>query len=129
MKLEQDLSTRAEGCKRKAEVLARWSSFLYLFVIISSAAAAFVAVISISPEVVAVIAALPGIFTAGLSTFKPEAKSQWWWAKWSKLDELIGALRFGGKSDSDAWEEWNKFIRAHETKYPGWGTPPTGAIA
>lgn len=130
MKLEEDLSTRAESCKQKAEVLARWANVLYFSVVMSSATAAVAAAISVSPaEVVTVIAALPGIFTLGLTTFKPDAKSQWWWAKWSKLDELIGALRYDGKSDSDAYKEWNKFIRAHETKYPGWGTPPPGAIA
>jgi hypothetical protein len=129
MKLEEDLSTRAESCREKAEVLARRANLLYFCVVVSSVVATVVAAISVSPKVVAVIAALPGIFTLGLTTFKPDAKSQWWWAKWSKLDELIGALRYDGKSDSDAYKEWNKFIRAHETKYPGWGTPPPGAIA
>lgn len=129
MKLEEDLSARAEECRKKARRLALWANLLYFCVVLSSAAATIAAAFPVPGEAVAVIAALPGAFTIGITTFKPDAKSQWWWAKWSKLDEVIGSLRYESKSESDAHKEWNKFIRGHESKYPGWGTPPPGAIA
>jgi hypothetical protein len=130
MKLEDDFSTRATGCKQKAKVMARWANSLYFCAVLSSAAATIVAAADLFPkEVVAVIAAIPGIISLTLNTYKPDARSQWWWAKWHKFDQLIRDLRYGGKIEKDANKEWNEFIKAHETKYPGWGNPPSGTIA
>jgi hypothetical protein len=126
--LEAKLSGRKEECRKEAKNCARWANLLYFGVVLSSAAATIAAAVQAPRLAVAVIAALPGAFTLGITAFKPDAKSQWWWAKWSMLEGVTGSLRYEGKSESDAHKEWNAFIRGHESKHPGWGSPPPGAI-
>jgi hypothetical protein len=56
-----------------------------------------------------------------LTTFRPDARSQWWWAKYAKLDDLVQDMKYQKKSEADASEEFKKFLHVHEPKYPGFG--------
>jgi hypothetical protein len=129
MTLEEDLTAKEKGSRKVAKRLGFFANVMYALILLSSSTATILAALSLPDELVAVVAALPGVITVWLSTFKPDAKSQWWWSKWSKLDEVLGALRYQRKNEADVQEEWNSFIRNHENKYPGSGRPPIGEIA
>lgn len=75
------------------------------------------------------LAAIPGIVALALSTFKPDARAQWWSAKYGKLDDLVRAMEYEKMSESDASKELTQFLEKHEAKYPGLGSPPSGSAA
>lgn len=124
MSLIQDYKSRKDGCRKKAEFNGRVATSLYISAFIASAAATiFAAIGSLPKEVVMVVAAVPGIVALALSTFKPDARSQWWWAKYAMLDDLLQAMEYENKRDSEASKELREFLKIHEAKYPGFGTP------
>jgi hypothetical protein len=77
--------------------------------------------------ITAIAAAIPGIVALTLTTFKPEARSLWWWAKYRKLDELVSAIEGKEKSTEEAKKELKKLLDLHNERYPGLGTPPVSA--
>ena len=95
MKLIEDYESRMAGCKKKKITNERVANSLYIVSFIASAVATvFVAAGAGPKELVAVLAAIPAIVTLALSIFKPDGRSQWWAAKYGKLDDLVRAIKY-----------------------------------
>jgi hypothetical protein len=75
-------------------------------------------------EVNVVLAALPAAAVAITNTCKFEARSDWWWEKFHKLDGLRLALLNEGKPIKDVSQEMRDFLDKHQEKWPGFGKPP-----
>ena len=130
MGLVEEYKSRMTGCEERRRVNDRVAKALYAVALLASGAAAIAAAVgSVAKEVVAVLAAIPGVITLALSTFRPDARAQWWNAKYGKLDDLVLAMRFENKGEADASQEFRKFLEIHEPKYPGVGNPPSGSAA
>lgn len=130
MKLIEDYESRMAGCKKKKITNERVANSLYIVSFIASAVATvFVAAGAGPKELVAVLAAIPAIVTLALSIFKPDGRSQWWAAKYGKLDDLVRAIKYEKMSESDASKALTSFLETHEPKYPGLGSPASGSAA
>jgi hypothetical protein len=130
MTLVQDYKTRMTGCLRQRKLNNGLAIALYITAFASSATATITtAAASVTNEVAAVLAAVPGVVAVALSMFKPDARAQWWWAKYGKLDDLVMAMEHEGQSEADASKELREFLKVHEPKYPGLGPPPSGATS
>ena len=126
MELEEDLSERRSGSRAQAKRNARLANILLLTAIAGSAlATASIWSNYFSREVAALLAAVPGIAVAILTANKFDARSQWWWGKYQKLDDLRRALRHEGKSEQEVSQDMSAFLKSYHDKYPGLGSPPT----
>lgn len=128
--LVQDYKARMRGCKTNQTVNNRVAWCLYVTTFVTSAAVTIATAVGFKQQaLVATLAVVPGIVTLALAMFKPDARAQWWWAKYGKLDDLVQAMERENKTEADASKELREFLAAHEPKYPGLGAPPSGAGA
>jgi hypothetical protein len=130
MTLADDLSARVAGCVWRARV-NYFVAYALLAVAVGASATSAIAVASDAwtKEVNAILASLPGIIVLATSTFRFEARADWWWSKHHAIDALHRGLTFEGKSDSEVSRELTAFLREHETKWPSFGKPPSGTGA
>jgi hypothetical protein len=130
MNLIDEYKSRKKGCQEKKTINNRVATSLHLVAVFASAAATISSAVgTILNEIISVLAAIPGIVALVPSTFKPDARSQWWSEKYGKLDDLVRAMEREGMSESEAGKELTRFLEEHEQKYPGVGSPPSGSAA
>jgi hypothetical protein len=126
MTLEKDLVERMSGSRSRA----RTNYFAAYFSLVIAVVASALGTISVAagglwPAVNAVLAALPGIITLILVTFRFEARSDWWWQKYHGLDALYRGLRDEKRPNEIISKELSAFLQAHNAKWPSFGEPPS----
>lgn len=128
MELVEDLSERMRSCRSVAKRNDAMAFTLLLVGVLASAAATIaVGTGSLTAQINATLAALPGIVVTVLNTFKFEARARWW-KKYSKFQQLVYALRHEGAAEKDVSQEMNKYLIQHEAEWPSFGKPPSGII-
>jgi hypothetical protein len=119
------------GCLKQRNANQTFAVSLYFAAFLGSSAATIIvaAAGSTSRGAAAVLAAIPAVVTLALTAFRPDARAQWWWTKYAKLDDLVLEMEREGKTEAVASKELREFLRVHESKYPGLGRVPSGAAA
>jgi hypothetical protein len=117
------------GCLRERNRNQALTIALYLIAFFASIIAAILTARSLSKDIAIVLSALPSAAALALAIFRPDARAQWWWAKYGKLDDLVLEMEREGKAEAVASKELREFLRVHEPKYPGFGPIPSGGAA
>jgi hypothetical protein len=99
---------------------------LLVGVVASAAATIAVGTGSLTKEINATLAAIPGIIAAVLNTFKFEARARWWWKKHSRFQQAVYPLQHEGADEKVISQELSKFLIQHEEEWPSFGKPPSG---
>ena len=129
-RLVDDLATRVRGCAWRARLNYFFANVLLALVVAASATSAIaVAADAWTKEINAVLAALPGIIVLATSTFKFEARAEWWWTKHHALEAFHRGLKFEGRDEASVSRELTTLIKELEGTWPGFGKPPSGTGA
>ena len=129
VELVDDLSKKLRSCRSAANRNDAIAFTLLLTGVVASAATTIaVGTGSLTAQINATLAAIPGIAATFLNTFKFEARARWWWKKHSKLQQMVSALQYEGASAKEVSQELNKFLIEHENDWPSFGKPPSGII-
>jgi hypothetical protein len=127
--LAQDMKRRLGGCVCRARI-NYFFAYLLLTVAVTASAASAIAIadaaIDWSREAKAVLAALSGIIVLALSTFRFEARAEWWFTMHHGLDALYRGLTYEGMEVAVASRALTTLIAELEKKWPGFGKPPSG---
>jgi hypothetical protein len=127
VELEKDLSERMRACRSVAKRNDAIDSTLFLVGVVASAVATIaVGTGSLTKEINATLAAISGIITTVLRTFRFEDRARWWWTKYYKFHQMVNALRHEGAAEKDISQEMSKFLIQHEKEWPSFGKPPSG---
>jgi len=125
MTLGDDLRIRANGCARVARA-NYYAAYVFLAIGVVASAWASIAIASGngSKELNAALAAVSGVIVLVTNTFKFAPKSDWWWAKYHRLDALHRRLTFEDGQPKDVSRELSAVVRDLEKVWPGFGSPP-----
>ena len=125
MVLADEIHELARGCAQKAKA-NYFAAYALITIAVASSTAATIAVAAgaLTKELNAVLAALPGIIVLATTTFKFEARSDWWWAKHQTLEALYRGLKYEERVEKEVSQEMTAFLKKHEEKWPSFGKAP-----
>jgi hypothetical protein len=125
MLLREKLSNKIANSKN----LARTNYYAAYACHILSVAASLAATIAVADgtykkSITAVLAALPAGILLITDRFRFEARSNWWWKNYNKLDALRRELKPDGSNEAEISIKMDEFMEAHDKEWPGFGNTP-----
>jgi hypothetical protein len=126
MSLHDELAAKCTDSIRIARANYYCAYFLLGVAVVASAAAsiAVAADLDWKNATKATLAALPGIVVLVMTTFRFDARAQWWWARHHAMDALRRELEYEARSPADVNKDLTAFIKEHDGRWPGFGNPP-----
>ena len=124
--LAVELKARMKSAGRKARLNYVLAYLLLLIGVLPSLAASILAASGRGdPLYVAVLAAVPGFVVLTGSTFRFEARAEWWYGLESCYDRLSRGLDYEGQKPDEVSKAMTEFITETEKHWPLFGKPST----